>query len=134
MAVHETTRVELMQLLDCNEDIYILEVREPHEYQICHINGHLLPLGELPARVHELNSADDIVVHCRSGVRSGKAVDFLRKAGFRKGKNLKGGILACSDQEDPSVPKHYDPPADPESGGVSSGFSGVLAFFCRLRC
>jgi len=106
IAVPEITPVELKQRLDRHEDIYILDVREPHEYQICHINGHLLPLGELPARVHELNSADDIVVHCRSGVRSGKAVDFLRKAGFRKVKNLKGGILAWSDQVDPSVPKY----------------------------
>jgi adenylyltransferase/sulfurtransferase len=105
-AVPEITPVELKQRLDRGDDIYILDVREPHEYQICHINGHLLPLGELPARVHELNSADDIVVHCRSGVRSGKAVDFLRKAGFRKVKNLKGGILAWSDQVDSSVPKY----------------------------
>ena len=53
-----------------------------------------------------MNSADDIVVHCRSGARGGKTVDFLRKAGFRKVKNLKGGILAWSDQVDPSVPKY----------------------------
>jgi len=106
IAVPEITPVELKQRLDRGDEIYILDVREPHEYQICHINGHLLPLGELPARVHELNSADDIVVHCRSGVRSGKAVDFLRKAGFRKVKNLKGGILAWSDQVDSRIPKY----------------------------
>ncbi len=104
--VPEITPVELKQRLDRKEEVFILDVREPHEYQICHINGRLIPLGELPARVHELNSADEIVVHCRSGVRSAKAVDFLRQAGFRKVKNLKGGILAWSDQVDPSVPKY----------------------------
>ncbi len=104
--VPEITVTDLKQRLDRGDKLYILDVREPHEYQICHLNGHLIPLGELPARVHELNSADDIVVHCRSGMRSAKAVDFLRQAGFRKVKNLKGGILAWSDQVDPSVPKY----------------------------
>ena len=56
--------------------------------------------------MHELNSADEFVVHCRSGARSAKAVDFLMKSGFRKIHNLKGGILAWSDQVDPSVPKY----------------------------
>ena len=104
--VPEITPVELKRKLDAGEQLFVLDVREPHEYQICHLNGYLLPLGELPQRVHELNSADEIVVHCRSGVRSAKAVDFLRKAGFRKVKNLAGGILAWSDQVDPSVPKY----------------------------
>ncbi len=106
VAVPEITPVELKKKLDSGADVFILDVREPHEYQICHINGHLIPLGELPARVHELNSADEIVAHCRSGMRSAQAVDFLRKAGFRKVRNLKGGILAWSDQVDPRVPKY----------------------------
>jgi adenylyltransferase/sulfurtransferase len=104
--VPEITVQDLKARLDRKDDFVLVDVREPHEYQICHLNGLLIPLGDLPSRVHELNSADDIVVHCRSGVRSGKAVDFLRKAGFRKVKNLKGGILAWSDQVDPSVPKY----------------------------
>jgi adenylyltransferase/sulfurtransferase len=104
--VPEITVQDLKARLDRKDDFVLFDVREPHEYQICHLNGLLIPLGDLPSRVHELNSADDIVVHCRSGVRSGKAVDFLRKAGFRKVKNLKGGILAWSDQVDPSVPKY----------------------------
>jgi adenylyltransferase/sulfurtransferase len=75
--------------------------------QICAIPGsRLIPLGQVPARVHELNSADEIIAYCRSGQRSGKAVDFLKKAGFRKVKNLRGGILAWSDQVDPSMPKY----------------------------
>ena len=106
VAVPEITPLELKQKLDAGSQIFILDVREPHEYQICNLNGYLLPLGELPARAHELNSADEIVAHCRSGVRSAKAVDFLRQAGFRKVRNLKGGILAWSDQVDPTVPKY----------------------------
>ena len=93
--------------LDRKEPVFILDVREPHEYQICSLpNSVLIPLGDLPKRVGELNSADDIVVHCRSGVRSAKAVNFLKTAGFTKLKNLKGGILAWSDDVDPTVPKY----------------------------
>jgi len=104
--VPEITPRELKARLDQGDDLYILDVREPHEYQICNLKGHLLPLGELPRRVHELDSSREIVAHCRSGKRSAEAVDFLRKAGFRKIHNLKGGILAWSDEVDPSVPKY----------------------------
>ena len=89
-----------------SDDLYILDVREPHEFQICNLNGHLIPLGELPRRVHELDSSHEIVAHCRSGKRSAEAVDFLRKAGFRKIHNLRGGILAWSTEVDPSVPRY----------------------------
>ncbi len=106
LQVPEMTPRELKSRLDRGDDLYILDVREPHEYQICNIKGHLLPLGELPRRVHELDSSREIVAHCRSGKRSAEAVDFLRKAGFRKIHNLKGGILAWSDEVDPSVPKY----------------------------
>ena len=81
-------------------------MREPHEYQICNLSGHLIPLGELSRRVNELDSSREIVAHCRSGKRSADAVEFLQKAGFRKIWNLKGGILAWSDEVDPSVPKY----------------------------
>ncbi|HEY7680471.1 MAG TPA: rhodanese-like domain-containing protein, partial [Terriglobia bacterium] len=75
--------------------------------EICVIPGaRLIPLGQIPARVNELNSADEIIAHCKSGKRSGQAVEFLKSAGFRKVKNLRGGILAWSDQVDPSVPKY----------------------------
>ena len=74
----------------------MLDVREPHEYQIVNIKGHLIPLGDLPTRVHELDSSREIVVHCKSGARSAKAVDFLRKSGFKRAANLTGGILALS--------------------------------------
>jgi len=106
LKVPEMTPRELKARLDRGDDLYILDVREPHEYQICNLKGHLLPLGELPRRVHELDSSREIVAHCRSGKRSAEAVDFLRKAGFRKIHNLKGGILAWSDEVDPTVPKY----------------------------
>lgn len=104
--VPEMTARELKERLDQGEDIFILDVREPHEYQICNLKGHLIPLGELPRRVHELDSAREIVAHCKSGKRSAQAVDFLRQAGFRKVYNLHGGILSWSTQVDPSVPRY----------------------------
>ncbi len=106
VAVPEIEPRELKARLERGDDLFILDVREPHEYQICNLNGYLLPLGELPRRIHELDSSREIVAHCRSGKRSAEAVEFLRKAGFRKVWNLKGGILAWSDQVDPSVPKY----------------------------
>ena len=104
--VPEITAHELKERLDRGDEIYILDVREPHEYQICNLKGHLIPLGELPRRVHELDSSHEIVAHCRSGKRSAEAVDFLRKAGFRKVQNLRGGILSWSTEVDPSVPRY----------------------------
>src|SRR5205809_863883 len=85
---------ELKGRLDAGEDVFVLDVRGPHEYQICNISGYLIPLGDLPKRVHELDSSREIVAHCRAGARSAKAVDFLRQAGFKKVHNLAGGILA----------------------------------------
>jgi adenylyltransferase/sulfurtransferase len=105
--VPEITVTELKAKLDAGDNLFVLDVREPHEYDIARLEGTtLIPLGQLPSRVNELNTADDIVVHCKSGMRSAKAVGFLQKAGFQKVKNLKGGILAWSDQIDPSVPKY----------------------------
>jgi molybdopterin/thiamine biosynthesis adenylyltransferase/rhodanese-related sulfurtransferase len=104
--IPEITPRELKTRLDRGDDVYVLDVREPHEYQICNIGGHLIPLGELPQRVHELDSSREIVAHCKSGKRSAQAVEFLQQAGFKKIQNLKGGILAWSDEVDPSVPKY----------------------------
>ena len=97
---------ELKRKLDAKEDIFILDVREPHEYDICNIKGYLIPVGDLPKRVSELDSSREIIAHCRSGVRSARAVNFLRSAGFKKVYNLTGGILAWADQIDPSMPKY----------------------------
>jgi len=104
--IPEITPRDLKARLDRGDDIFILDVREPHEYQICNLQGHLIPLGELPKRASELDSSREIVAHCRSGKRSADAVQFLQQAGFRKIWNLKGGILAWSDEVDPSVPKY----------------------------
>jgi molybdopterin/thiamine biosynthesis adenylyltransferase/rhodanese-related sulfurtransferase len=104
--VPEISVEELKQRLDAKEDLFILDVREQHEYQICNLKGHLIPLNDLPRRVHELDPGKEMVVHCRSGARSARAVGFLRQAGFTKAKNLAGGILAWADRIDPNVPKY----------------------------
>ena len=99
--------VEVKAKIDRGDRFVLIDVREPHEHQICNIPyAKLIPLGDLPKRVNELNSADEIVAHCKSGMRSAKAVDFLKQAGFRKVRNMKGGILAWSDKVDPTVPKY----------------------------
>ncbi|HEX5131758.1 MAG TPA: molybdopterin-synthase adenylyltransferase MoeB [Candidatus Krumholzibacteria bacterium] len=97
---------ELKRRLDAGEDVVVVDVREPHEVQICTIGGTLIPLGELAARVHELDSARDMVIYCRTGVRSAQAVRFLQDAGFDRVWNLTGGIHAWSDEVDPSLPKY----------------------------
>ena len=104
--VPEISVEELKQRLDAKEDLFILDVREPHEYNICNLNGTLIPLNDLPRRVHELDPSKEMVVHCRSGARSARAVGFLQQAGFTKAKNLAGGILAWADRIDPKVPKY----------------------------
>src|SRR5437867_3113828 len=81
---------------DRGEHPYILDVRNPEEWQIARLDGaHLIPLSELPQRVGELDPSQEIILHCKSGKRSQRALEFLREqAGFRKLKNLKGGIDA----------------------------------------
>jgi adenylyltransferase/sulfurtransferase len=97
---------ELKKKLDAKADVFILDVREPHEYQICNLKGYLIPVGDLPKRVNELDSSREIVAHCKMGGRSAKAVNFLRRAGFTKVYNLSGGILAWADRVDPKMPKY----------------------------
>jgi len=97
---------ELKRKLDAKEDVFVLDVREPHEYQICNIGGHLIPLGQLSRRINELDPDAHIIAHCRSGKRSADAVDFLRKQGFENVQNLTGGILAWADRIDPKMPKY----------------------------
>ena len=104
--IPEITPKELKARIDRGDNLFILDVREPHEYQICNLKGKLIPLGELPRRVAELDSSQEMVVHCRSGKRSADAIHFLQTAGFKKLWNLKGGVLAWSDEVDPSMPKY----------------------------
>jgi adenylyltransferase/sulfurtransferase len=97
---------ELKKRLERGDDLFVLDVREPHEYQICNIGGYLIPLNDLPRRVSELDSSREIVVHCKTGGRSAKAADFLRQSGFSKVHNLAGGINAWAERVDPKVPKY----------------------------
>jgi adenylyltransferase/sulfurtransferase len=98
---------ELKNKLDRKDDFVLIDVREPHEYQIARIPGaRLIPLGELPKHLSELDPDADIVAHCKSGGRSQKAVDLLKANGFKKVRNMTGGITAWSDKVDPTVPKY----------------------------
>jgi adenylyltransferase/sulfurtransferase len=101
----EVTAVK--EKLDRGDKFVLIDVREPHEYQICHIPAaKLIPLGEIGKRLGELDPEADIVIHCKSGMRSARACGILKAAGFKHVRNMKGGILAWSDQVDPSVPKY----------------------------
>ncbi len=102
----DMTVEEFKQRLERGDDLFVLDVREPHEYQICNLGGFLIPLNDLPKRVSELDSSREIVVHCKMGGRSAKAADFLRQSGFSKVHNLAGGITAWADRIDPKVPKY----------------------------
>jgi adenylyltransferase/sulfurtransferase len=98
---------EVKRKLDRGDDFLLIDVREPHERRIASIPAAKpIPLGEFPKRVSELDRAADIVIHCKSGMRSAKACTILRNAGFHRVRNMKGGILAWSSQVDPSVPKY----------------------------
>ncbi len=103
----EIDPIEVKAKIDRGDRFTLIDVREPNEYQIGHIPyAKLIPLGDLPRRIQELDPDSEIVAHCKSGVRSAKAADFLRQAGFHNVKNMTGGILAWSDKVDPTVPKY----------------------------
>ena len=104
--VPEIQPEELKRRLDAGEDIQVLDVREPFEYQIANLGAKLIPLGELAQRTGELDSNREIVTHCKGGVRSLKAAEILKQAGFAKVSSMAGGILAWSAKVDPTVPKY----------------------------
>jgi len=106
MSVPEIQVEELKQRLDAGEKLFLLDVRDEHEYETSNIGGYLIPLPELPARVHELDSSREIVALCKMGPRGAKAVQLLNKAGFTKVRNLTGGIHAWSDRIDRKVRKY----------------------------
>ena len=97
---------ELTQRMDAGEDLFILDVREPYEYQIANIGGMLIPQNDVPQRLGEIDREREVVVQCRSGARSQRIAEFLKQAGYPKVVNLAGGILAWSDEIDPSVRKY----------------------------
>jgi adenylyltransferase/sulfurtransferase len=102
-AAFETNVEDLKAHLD-KGDVWLLDVREPREFEIARIPGStLIPLGELPKRLSEVPTDQDVIVHCKSGVRSAKAVNLLRENGYTRVKNLKGGILDWIAKIDPSL-------------------------------
>ena len=105
--VPHLSATELKAKLDKRDNFKLIDVREPFEWDICHIPGAtLIPLGQLASRMSELDSADEIVLQCKSGGRSARALKLLQEAGFSKLTNLEGGITAWADQVDSSVPKY----------------------------
>ena len=97
---------ELKRRMDAGEDLMILDVREPYEYQIANIGGTLIPQNDVPKRLAEIDRNREIVVQCRSGQRSQRIAEFLAQAGYQKVSNLAGGILAWSDEIDPKIQKY----------------------------
>jgi molybdopterin/thiamine biosynthesis adenylyltransferase/rhodanese-related sulfurtransferase len=106
--IPQITVQELKHKLDAKEDVFVLDVREPHEYPIANLGAPLIPVGSIEARLGELAAQRnrEVVVHCRSGARSQKAALVLKQAGFTNVSNLAGGILAWADKIDPSMPKY----------------------------
>ncbi len=105
----EITVRGLKEKLDAGEEVAILDVRESHEYEVANLEAQgakLIPLGELPNRLSELNQNDEVAVHCKTGGRSAKAVKILQDAGFGNVYNVEGGITAWSEEIDPSIPKY----------------------------
>ena len=106
-AVEEIGAADLKRRIDQGDALEVIDVREPHEFAIAKIPGtRLIPLGTLNEHLHELDTAKTYVVHCKSGARSAKAIGQLRRVGFKRLLNLKGGILAWSREVDPSVPTY----------------------------
>jgi len=103
----EITATELKELWDKNKKLKVVDVRNPEEYEICRIEGaSLIPLSEIGSRLGELNKNDQIVLHCHHGMRSLRALEVLKKAGFQNVKSLSGGIDAWSIEIDPSIPRY----------------------------
>ena len=97
---------DLKKLRDEGADFVLVDVREPHEVEICELGGRVIPLGQIADRVGELDPGAYVVVHCRSGGRSAKAVEFLRANGFENSWNVNGGILAWIERIDPTLTRY----------------------------
>ena len=105
--MNEKTVTELKEMLDSKVDFQLIDVREPHEFEICNINGELIPMGDVPDNVAKIARDKPVVIHCRSGARSGNIITFLESNfGYTNLYNLKGGILAYADQIDTSMQKY----------------------------
>ncbi len=106
MPVPEISVEELARIRESNEPHILIDVREPHEYQIANLGGTLIPLGQVAERASEIPQEGRVIIHCRSGARSGQAVQYLQTLGYNNLENLAGGILAWADRVDPSVAKY----------------------------
>lgn len=106
--MEQITATELKKKMDAGEDIQLIDVRQPDEYNFAKIEGaKLIPLGEIVRRMNEISPNRETVVHCKAGGRSAQAIQKLRQAGFKGNlKNLAGGITAWSNEVDPKVPKY----------------------------
>jgi adenylyltransferase/sulfurtransferase len=103
----EITVTELKAMIDNNEDFQLIDVREPHEAEICQIGGELIPMGEVMDNLDRISTTKKVVIHCRSGARSGAIAQALEaQRGYENIYNLKGGILAYADQIDSSLTKY----------------------------
>jgi adenylyltransferase/sulfurtransferase len=103
----EVTVSELKEMQDNGEDFQLIDVREPYEYDIANLDGELIPQGQIPDNVDKISRDKKVVIHCRSGARSGRIVQYLEQQhGFDNLYNLKGGILAWSAEIDPDVPQY----------------------------
>jgi len=103
----EITTKELKRLVDGGSKVTLIDVREQNEYDLCHINGsRLIPLGQIRSRVNELSLYNEYVFYCHTGKRRGWVVNFVRQLGFKKVKNLKGGIDAWAEEIDRSMPRY----------------------------
>lgn len=98
---------ELKQMMIKGEEFQLIDVREDYEYEIANLEGELIPLGQIPENTDKVAKDKKVIVHCRSGVRSGRAIEFLEEnGGFDNLYNLEGGILAWSEEIDSSVAKY----------------------------
>jgi len=104
--ISQLTVKELKRRIDAGEDVQLIDVREPYEFQIAQIGGKLIPQNDVPNRLAEIDREREVVVHCRSGARSQRIAEFLQQAGYPRVVNLAGGILAWSDEIDPKVQKY----------------------------
>jgi len=104
--IPQITVKELKQRMDAGDDVFLLDVREPYEYQIANLGAKLIPQNDVPKRLDEIDRQREIVVHCRSGQRSQRIAEYLAQQGYPKVKNLAGGILAWADEIDPKMQKY----------------------------
>lgn len=105
--MQEITVKELKSMMDTKEDFQLIDVREQHEYDICHIGGELIPMGEVMDNIDKITKDKKVIVQCRSGKRSATVIQTLENEhGFKNLYNLKGGILAWADEIDNSITKY----------------------------